>query len=44
MVPNNPDSVPISINISLQQLIAVTANIFLTINATPFVDLVGELS
>ncbi len=44
MVPNNPDSVPISINISPQQLIAVTANIFLTINATPFVDLVGKLS
>jgi hypothetical protein len=34
--------VPTSVNLSLQQLITVTANIPPTIDATTFVDLVGE--
>jgi hypothetical protein len=42
IVPNNPNSVPISINLSLQQLIIVTANIPPTINALTFVDPLGE--
>jgi hypothetical protein len=41
-VPNNPDPVPTSVNLSPQQLIAVTANIPPTINAAAFVDPVGE--
>ncbi len=41
-VPNNLDPVPISINISPQQLIAATANIPPTIDAAAFVDLMGE--
>jgi hypothetical protein len=41
-MPNNPNLVPTSINISLQQLIVVTANIPPTINAPAFVDPVGE--
>jgi hypothetical protein len=41
-VPNNPDLVPISINLSSQQLIIVIANISSTIDAPAFVDLMGE--
>jgi hypothetical protein len=41
-VPNNPDPVPTSINLSPQQLIVATANIPPTIDATAFADLVGE--
>ncbi len=41
-VPNNPDSVPISVNLSPQQFIAITTNIPPTINARAFADLVGE--
>jgi hypothetical protein len=40
-VPNNPDSVPTLVNLSPQQLIAVTTNILLTTNAPTFVDSVG---
>jgi len=43
IVPNNPDPIPpISVNLSPQQLIATTTNIFPTIDAQAFVDLVGE--
>jgi hypothetical protein len=42
IVPNNLDLVPISINLSLQQLIVVIANIPPTINAPTFPNLVGE--
>jgi hypothetical protein len=42
IMPNNPDPVPISINLSLQQFIAVTINIPPTIDAPAFTDLVGE--
>jgi len=41
-VPNNPDPVPISVNLSPQQLIAVTTNIPPTTDAPTFVDPVGE--
>jgi hypothetical protein len=41
-VPNNPNSIPTSINLSPQQLIVVTTNIPPTIDAPAFVDLVGE--
>jgi hypothetical protein len=41
-MPNNLDSVPISVNLSLQQLIVATTNIPPTINATTFADLMGE--
>jgi hypothetical protein len=41
-VPNNPNPVPISVNLSPQQLIITTANIPPTIDAPAFVDLVGE--
>jgi hypothetical protein len=41
-VPNNPDLVPTLVNLFLQQLIAVTANILLTINALAFIDPMGE--
>jgi len=41
-VLNNPDLVPILINLSLQQLIATTTNIPPTIDAPAFTDLVGE--
>jgi hypothetical protein len=41
-MPNNLDPVPISVNISPQQLIVVTANIILTINAPAFTNSVGE--
>jgi hypothetical protein len=41
-MPNNPDSIPISINFSPQQLIAATANIPPTIDAQAFASPVGE--
>jgi len=41
-MPNNPDPIPISVNLSFQQLIAITVNIPPTINAPAFADLVGE--
>ncbi len=41
-MPNNPDSVPTSVNLSPQQLIATIANIPPTIDAPVFVDPVGE--
>jgi len=42
IVPNNPNPVPTSINLSPQQLIAVTASIPPTTDAPAFADLVGE--
>jgi hypothetical protein len=42
IVPNNPNSIPTSINLSPQQLIVVIVNILLTINAPTFADLVGK--
>jgi len=41
-VPNNPDPVPTSVNLSPQQLIVAIANIPLTIDAPTFVDPAGE--
>ncbi len=41
-MPNNLDLVPILINLSLQQLTVLTANIPPTINAPTFADPVGE--
>jgi len=41
-VPNNPDPVPTSINLSLQQLIIATANIPPTIDVLAFVNPVGK--
>jgi hypothetical protein len=41
-VPNNPDLVPTSVNLSLQQLIATTTNILPTNDAPSFVDPMGE--
>jgi len=41
-VPNNLDPVPTLVNLSLQQLIIVAANIPLTIDAQAFADPVGE--
>jgi hypothetical protein len=41
-VPNNPDPVPTSVNLSPQQLIATTANIPPTIDVAAFVNPVGE--
>jgi hypothetical protein len=43
-MPNNLDPVPISINISPQQLIDATANIPPNIDAPTFADPVGEFS
>jgi hypothetical protein len=42
-MPNNPDPVPISVNLSPQQLIVATTNIPPTIDAVAFVDPVEEL-
>jgi hypothetical protein len=42
IVPNNPDSVPTLINLSLQQLIVTIANIPPTIDALAFVDPMKE--
>jgi hypothetical protein len=41
-MPNNPDLVPTSINLSPQQFIVVITNIPPTINAPTFPDPVGE--
>jgi hypothetical protein len=41
-VPNNPNLVPTSINLSFQQLIVATTNIPPTIDALAFTDRVGE--
>jgi hypothetical protein len=41
-VPNNPDPVPTSINLSLQQFIVATINIPFTTDAPAFADPVGE--
>jgi hypothetical protein len=41
-VPNNPDPVPTSVNLSPQQLIAATTNIPPTIDAAAFVNPLGE--
>jgi hypothetical protein len=41
-VPNNPDPIPPSVNLSPQHLIAITANIPPTIDALAFVDPVEE--
>jgi len=40
-VPNNPNLIPTLVNLSLQQLIAATANIPSTIDAPTFIDRVG---
>ncbi len=42
IVPNNPNWIPTSINLSFQQLIDVIANIPPTIDAPAFADPVGE--
>ncbi len=42
IVPNNPNPVPTSVHLSLQQLIIPTANILSTIDALAFVDPMGE--
>jgi hypothetical protein len=42
IVPNYPDPVPTSVNLSPQQFIAATVNIPLTTDALAFVDPVGE--
>ncbi len=42
IVPNNPDPVPTSVNLFLQQLIAATTNIPLTTDAPSFADPVAE--
>jgi hypothetical protein len=42
IIPNNPDPIPTSVNLSPQQLIAATANIPPTTNVPAFADLVGE--
>jgi len=41
-VPNNPDPIPTSINLSLQQFIVATANIPPTTDAPAFANLVGK--
>jgi hypothetical protein len=41
-MPNNPNVIPISINLSPQQLIIAIANNPPTINALAFVDPVGK--
>jgi hypothetical protein len=41
-VPNNPDPIPTSVNLSPQQLIVATANIPPTTNAPAFADPMGE--
>jgi len=42
IVPDDPDPVSTSVNLSPQQLIIATTNIFPTINAPAFTDPVGE--
>jgi hypothetical protein len=41
-MPNNPDPIPTSINVSPQQFIVVAANIPPTIDAQPFANPMGE--
>ncbi len=41
-MPNNPDLIPTSVNLSLQQFIVATANIPPTINVATFVDPMRE--
>jgi hypothetical protein len=41
-VPNNPDLVPILVNVFPQQLIIANTNIPFTIDALTFVNLMGE--
>jgi len=41
-VPNNPDPVPTSVNLSLQQLIVATANILPTTDVPASTNPVGE--
>jgi hypothetical protein len=41
-MPNNPNLVPTSVNLSSQQLIVTTTNILPIIDAPTFVHLVGE--
>jgi len=41
-MPNNPDSIPTSVNIFSQQFIVVTVNIPPTIDALAFVHLMGD--
>jgi hypothetical protein len=41
-VPNNPDSVPTSLNVFIQQLIVATTNNPPAINAPTFANPVGE--
>jgi hypothetical protein len=42
VIPNNPNIIPTSINLYLQQLIVVIVNIPPTIDVLAFVDLMGE--
>jgi len=42
IMPNNPNPIPTLVNLSLQQLIATTANIPPTIDALTFADPKGE--
>jgi hypothetical protein len=42
-LPNNPDPIPISVNLFFQQLIAATVNIFPTIDAMVFVEPMRKL-
>jgi hypothetical protein len=42
IVPNNPDPIPISINLYSQQFIVVTVNIPPTIDALAFAHLMGN--
>jgi hypothetical protein len=42
IMPNNPDPIHISVNLSPQQFIVTTVNIPTTIDAPNFADLVGE--
>jgi hypothetical protein len=41
-MPNNPNPVPTSVNLSLQQLIVIIVNIPPTIDVPAFANLVGE--
>ncbi len=42
-MPNNPNSIPTSLNLSPQELIVATANIPPTIDAVAFANRMGEL-
>jgi hypothetical protein len=41
-MPNNPDPVPTSVNLSPQQFIVATAHILPTMDSPSFINLVGE--